>query len=489
MTTPSTPDLLRTLAGHGGRREVVAVWRLAATATVRTPVHPGAGDSAASDAYPVDLAVVRSCDERPMVPGTTLRGLFRHHLTDRLAAFDKAEPAAVRTVFGDAADDGHQGRVCVLDAAVDCTAVGLAVRNRINAATGAADRGALFDMELLPVGATFPVRIEVTVQAGDDEQALLGAVVAAAAGLDDELGIRLGRATGRGYGRLRTGKWHAMRWSLTDTAGASVWDERDPAGPFLDDDAPAGATPAAAVVAALGEGVPSLSAVADRRRYAVLDLPLNLPHGLDDQDDLGDVGGTRQRPGTSVAGPMVAELRRALRAIADLNGDAVAARQRADDVLRRTFGGDADDLLPARCRVEFATVTAGGAVNRPRVSLDQHSAAIRHLFHDTVLTDVTLHTRLVVREPAPEHLAVLALLVQAAHAGLLGFGAHTSVGYGGARLAPPATLTLVTPDGKGLTRRVIQLDPTDTDPGEEITGWLKALDACLKVAPCLEVAR
>ncbi|MGQ0776308.1 MAG: hypothetical protein ACT4NY_18090 [Pseudonocardiales bacterium] len=59
--------------------------------------------------------------------------------------------------------------------------------------------------------------------------------------------------------------------------------------------------------------------------------------------------------------------------------------------------------------------------------------------------------------------------MQAAHAGLLGFGAHTSVGYGGARLASPATLTLVTPDGKGLTRRVLQLDPTNgADPGNEI---------------------
>lgn len=484
MTPMSTPDLVRALAGHGGRRHPVAVWRLTATATVRTPVHPGAGDSSASDAYPVELAIVRGCDGRPAVPGTTIRGLLRHHLVDRLAAFDEGEPAAVRAVFGDADDDGHQGRVCVLDAGVDCAAVGLAVRNRIDPGTGAAARGALFDMELLPVGATFPVRIEVTVHAGDDEPALLGAVVAAAAGLDDELGIRLGRSTGRGYGRLSTGRWRAARWSLADTASATVWDEHDPAGPFLDDDAATGGTPREAAAAALGDGERDPATMPDRRSHAVLDLALALPHGLGDQDGLDDgVGGSRQRPGTSVGGPMVAELRRALRAVADLSGDGVTARCRADGVLRRTFGGSADDLLPSRCRVEVAAVTAGGAVSRPRVSLDQHSAAIRHLFHDAVLTDVTLRARVVVRDPAPEHLAVLALLVQAAHAGRLGFGAHTAIGYGGARLAEPATIAFVNPDDDGVPqRRVMPLDPASgTDPGGEIAGWFEALDDCLEV--------
>ncbi|MFN2496725.1 MAG: RAMP superfamily CRISPR-associated protein [Pseudonocardiaceae bacterium] len=388
------------LAGRGGHRDVVAVWRLAATATVRTPVHPGAGDSPVSDAYPVDLAVVRGCDGSPMVPGTTLRGLLRHHLADRLAAWGGDEPRAVRAVFGDADDDGHQGRVCVLDATVEGPTVGLAVRNRIDQATGAAARGALFDMELLPAGANFPVHLEVAVHRGDDEPALLAAVVAAAAGLDGELGIRLGRSTNRGYGRLSTGIWRATRWSLNDLAGAAAWDERDPAGPFVDDDASTGVTPRAAVTAELGDREPGLATVADQRRHAVLDLVLTLPHGLDDQDGPGAtaaVGG--QRAGTSVAGPIVAELRRALRAVAGLSGDPDAARGQADSLLRDTFGGAADDLRPSRCRVEFATVIADDVTIRPRVFLDQHSAGIRHLFHDSVLTQVTLQVRVVVREP------------------------------------------------------------------------------------------
>jgi len=128
-------------------------------------------------------------------------------------------------------------------------------------------------------------------------------------------------------------------------------------------------------------------------------------------------------------------------------------------------------------------VTAGGAVSRPRVSLDQHSAAIRHLFHDAVLTDVTLRARVVVRDPAPEHLAVLALLVQAAHAGRLGFGAHTAIGYGGARLAEPATIAFVKPDDDAVPqRRVLPLDPASgADPDGEIAGWFEALDDCLEV--------
>lgn len=479
MATPRgevTVTAERRLAGQGGTRRVHSVWRMCADATVITPLHSGSGqlDHLPSEERP-DMALTQDADGSPCILGSTLRGLLRHHLAARLCGYRSDDSTAERVtsrLFGSARDDGHHGRIDVRDATVKADSIQVAIRNRLHPGRGVVDATALFDMELIPVGSTFPIEATVTVEDGADELELLSQACAALAGFDDVNGIRVGMATNRGYGKVRTSGWRAYRWAFADGEWFA-YDSRDPEADFLDKELTPYATAHDAVDAALKQaGMRGAMDVSDHRVFAALRVPIRVPGGWNELDWIERQSGPVPerdpvtRTGTSIAGAVRAEIRRALRAILPSDD--------ADALFADIFGGDAGSDRPpepSRCRVEMAKVVSDGLERRPRVALNPHSREVRHLFHDVVLADGKAELTFIVEggkggDVSPEDLAVLVLIVKALYAGRVAFGGHSSVGYGRAELDGTASLRL--PDGETLS-----LTPDDEEP--RVDSWLKAL--------------
>lgn len=151
--------------------------------TVASALHVGTGRG---DAL-VDDTVAHDACGRPIVPGTTLAGLLR-------AMTSRMRPESEERLWG--STEGASP-VLVDDAVIDLGGKGIGTRAgiAIDRHTGAVTPGALYEHAVVPAGARLTLRLET-----DDRELeadllqLLGALRAD--------GLRVGRATTRGMGRL-----------------------------------------------------------------------------------------------------------------------------------------------------------------------------------------------------------------------------------------------------------------------------------------------
>jgi CRISPR/Cas system CSM-associated protein Csm3 (group 7 of RAMP superfamily) len=187
------------------------------TLVANTAIHIGTGDSNEL----TDALIRRDKDGRPFIPGTAIAGSIRALLT-RLAPRlgkspcialnatevkqDKPCNCAVCNLFGDINPTDENGstaeasRLLIFNAYQDETTTCRSIIRDgvgIDRATGAAARasGVKFDMEIIPAGVAFKLRIELRDVSDSDEQLL-------AAGLSEwEKGrLRLGGRVSRGLG-------------------------------------------------------------------------------------------------------------------------------------------------------------------------------------------------------------------------------------------------------------------------------------------------
>ena len=192
---------------------------ITASLVARTAIHLGSGQESGV----TDALIRRDGSGRPLIPGTALAGALRAMLTrlgPRLAGVGlcvalqhKAEDKAARQscqcgvcrLFGDINPSDDSGshstasKVLVFNAQLAGEPPPSAVRDGvgINRTTGAAARaGAVkFDLEVLPAGATFTLRLELRNQDAQDE-ALLAAGLAEWQAGRAWLGGRVGRGLG-----------------------------------------------------------------------------------------------------------------------------------------------------------------------------------------------------------------------------------------------------------------------------------------------------
>ena len=172
--------------------------RFSGRLVLESDLHVGNGDVDGNRAM-----FARDAGGRPVIPGSTLKGALRACLDSKTA--DK--------LFGTAKDDGtgSMGRVIFYAAELrpdsvnpgDLPAggdgVAIATHVAIDRAHGGAEDRKLFQLEIVPAGASFDfdaVALGAPEEAGDDIRTALAPLAA---------GLALGRGVGKGNGRLRLG--------------------------------------------------------------------------------------------------------------------------------------------------------------------------------------------------------------------------------------------------------------------------------------------
>jgi CRISPR/Cas system CSM-associated protein Csm3 (group 7 of RAMP superfamily) len=193
------------------------------TLVARTAVHVGCG--VASDT--TDSPLRRDARGRHLIPGTAIAGSLRslatrlaprvrlphaaQHCTALVPGRDPRRPCGcpVCTLFGSErpGDEeggegagGHASRIWVYNAMLEEPRGGTTIRDQcgIDRSTraGAAEAGAKFDLETLPAGSKFALRIEFDTAIGPDSEVLLAAVLAECCAGRLTLGGRAARGLG-----------------------------------------------------------------------------------------------------------------------------------------------------------------------------------------------------------------------------------------------------------------------------------------------------
>lgn len=292
--------------------------------TVASALHIGTGRG---DGF-VDDTVVRDVAGRPIVPGTTLAGHLRA-LGERIA------PDLESKLWG---SEDAASPVNVDDAVIDLGGRGMGTRAgiRIDRDTGAVATGALYEHAVVPAGSRLTLVLETDdVALHDHVLALLGAV--------RRDGLRIGRATSRGMGRLvATGDPCVSRLDLACPSDLVSAARGNPptATPIMVEAPSTGMTH---VEVAWTSPVPVLSR--DPRPVGEVDtLPL-----LVEAVEAGDVAGYRiALPGSSIKG---------------------ALRAHAERIVRTVDPSRDDDRLPFIDRL-FGSAKADGTGRRGAVVVD-----------------------------------------------------------------------------------------------------------------------
>lgn len=186
----------------------------------------------------VELAkVVRNATGEPILRGSTLAGVLRHHHRRALGlAPTDPDPAPIQSIWGSATNRGagSMSTLTILDSAAALPAhesiharPGIA----IDPATRTVNPGALFFEEVLPAGTRFTVRLHLRVPrtSTDEWWEQVRLAFSALDSTGHHAAVSLGRRSGKGRGAVRTMEWRARTHDLDTFEGAVAWATRPPA--------------------------------------------------------------------------------------------------------------------------------------------------------------------------------------------------------------------------------------------------------------------
>ena len=305
----------------GGVRQMVAHWVITGDIVLETAAHFG-GETYNN----VDMAVLRDpLTGCPLLPGTSLAGALRGHLSDVLGGYrSKSESGDVASLFGAArsSEEGSQSPLIVFDSygklPEDAT---FEIRDgvSIEPALGIAEAHKKFDIEVLPAGTVFNFRLDLIVDDPDKENKLINLLNIALEGLEKG-DISFGMRRSRGYGAIRATHWRAKRYDLSTKGGWMEWLLSDPKEP-LDKEGDEKESPWDALLAAYS--ALKKEKIEDKRNRLVARVELSFPRGilvrspgvgLDAPDAVHlHSGGKAILPGTSLAGVLRNRSRRKTR--------------------------------------------------------------------------------------------------------------------------------------------------------------------------------
>lgn len=166
-----------------------------------------------------DSPVIKDTHNRPIIPGSTLKGFFRANSERILRSFlseDKAK-SIIEEVFGDAEDHAS----CMFFGDLKAVKAELDVRKHImiDPETGAVSPGRLFEVEFVKEGAIFEGGNLIARNISPCYLGLLHAVKA----LTDEQLIRIGGFKSRGYGAVKM-DFHRISIMLPGVAMDKLYD-------------------------------------------------------------------------------------------------------------------------------------------------------------------------------------------------------------------------------------------------------------------------
>jgi CRISPR/Cas system CSM-associated protein Csm3 (group 7 of RAMP superfamily) len=448
------------MAGPGQVRPLSARWVIEGDVILISAAHVGGREEG-----PADLNVLRErTSNKPLLTGSSLAGALRGHLADILGGFRSLEHADVGSLFGRVGatdgelDTGDQSHLIVFDSVAELPlhrAEELRDGVAINAASGTAQAHKRFDLEVLPAGTRFPIRVELLAPSEREEVRLVSLLIAALSGLTPG-NIALGARRARGLGGLRSERWRAVRYDLSKQTDWLAWLTSDPCVP-IDASAPDHKDARDACLAAWPGA--QLIALSNERRRVTARVQLHFSSGLlirsaPTSADAPDAvhlssGGQPILPGTSLAGVLRARARRILRVVRQQHGD-------AEVWLERLFGtepGDRDKALSAsRLRVSESVIRNAKPLRQTRVQIDRFTqgTAPTALFEEEPVFGGEVEVRIELRLPeaseSPElaEVGLLLLLLKDLLTGDLVIGGTGSIGRG----AVYGTATITLADGR-----------------------------------------
>jgi len=418
-----------------------------------TPAHFGNGDG--SDETDLPLLADEVDPTRPLLTGASLAGALRAYLR-RVSADPALEIALFGGAHGD--DEGEQSPLIVDDALGQAAGIELRDGVKLDPATRTAAEGALFNIETWAAGTTFPLRLELLLVEGKDNEVALQALAAALTGLTND-GITLGMRKRRGYGQVRVMQWRVRRFNLAENVD-DLLDWLQKGNDRLDDN---NKVHTVAMVDSSGKPLPddelmsvllkafgsSAPPIPNKESVFLLTAEFGLEsslliRGSTGRDDLGpDMvhlhskrnGKGKQEPapilsGTSLAGALRA---RATRILNTLNPD------KTQPIIAEMFGPEMKGkVTPRASRViveECEIVNAVTDLVQNRIRIDRFTGGVVEgaLFSEQPAfgkQDTGLTIRLRLLDPKDHEIGLLLLLLKDLWTGDLPLGGEISVGRG-----------------------------------------------------------
>ncbi len=405
-------------------RKIVKRVVVEGTLVLQTPAHFGSGDEAGA----LMPLIVDERKGKPLLTGASIAGALRSYVWSVEKGYGQAQSSNSRAalLFGGVREDdkGEQSRLIVDDALSENGAFELRDGVRIDGKSRTAADKALYTFVVWKARTSFPLRFELIITEGDNEQQLLQGLTTALSGLQRGE-ITLGARKGRGYGRAKVAEWHVCTYDMKNKADLMAW---------LRGKEPKNATKTEDIHAALG-----VSPLEDKRQLFTLEATFALRSTLLIRADstVSDMGHLRSDgksvlSGTSLAGAIRA---RALK-IANTLG-----RADAEAFINKLFGafGDTDgdeaaqkERIASRITFEEHTITGGefGMV-QSRVSIDRFTggALDTALFNQQPQIGGTVTLRCRIKNPEEGEIGLL-LLLKDLWTGDLALGGESSVGRG-----------------------------------------------------------
>ena len=431
-------------------RQLSKRWVIEGDLVLQTPTHLDNGDTDGIVDMPL---LLDEATGRALLPGTSLAGALRNYLRERRHGFEKRAPdALIEALFGGEKgdDEGNQSALIIDDALGEMPGIELRDGVRIDPITRTAKidvdngttRGYKYDLQLLEAGTTFPLRMELLLSRGNDQQQMKQMLALALHGL--EAGeVAIGLRKRRGFGVCRVERWRVTRYDFTKPTDLLAWLAEDhPDWKFAPGDQRSGQH----IADLLGV---SLERVEDRRNlcrihaHFIIDGSLLIRAGFGEQDRGPDTvhlhsarpGGARKPvlSGTSLAGALRHRAERILRTI----GNAAQATTMIDNMFgpARITSGDKQKARSSRLIVSETVIENPVNLVQNRIRIDRFTGSVHGtgLFNEQPVfgkNDTLVAIDLTLRNPQDAEIGLLLLLLKDLWTGDLPLGGEVGIGRG-----------------------------------------------------------
>lgn len=431
-------------------RQIGERWVIEGDLVLQTPTHLGNGDTDGIVDMPL---LLDEATGRALLPGTSLAGALRNYLRERRHGFEKRAPdALIEALFGGEKgnDEGSQSALIIDDALGEMPGIELRDGVRIDPITRTAKididdgvlRGYKYDLQLLEAGTTFPLRMELLLSRGNDQQQMKQMLALALHGL--EAGeVAIGLRKRRGFGVCRVERWRVTRYDFTKPTDLLAWLAEDhPDWKFAPGDQRSGQH----IADLLGV---SLERVEDRcnrcriHAHFIIDGSLLIRAGFGEQDRGPDTvhlhsarpGGARKPvlSGTSLAGALRHRAERILRTI----GNAAQATTMIDNMFgpARITSGDKQKARSSRLIVSETVIENPVSLVQNRIRIDRFTGSVHGtgLFNEQPVfgkNDTLVTIDLTLRNPQDAEIGLLLLLLKDLWTGDLPLGGEIGIGRG-----------------------------------------------------------
>jgi len=432
-------------------RQISKRWVIEGDLVLQTPTHLGNGDTDGIVDMPL---LLDEATGRALLPGTSLAGALRNYLRERRHGFEqRAVDALIEALFGGEKgnDEGNQSALIVDDALGAMPGIELRDGVRIDPITRTAKidvdngvlRGYKYDLQLLEAGTTFPLRMELLLSRGNDQQQVNRMLALALHGLETGE-IAIGLRKRRGFGVCRVERWRVTRYDFTKPADLLAWLAEDH--PDWGHVTPGDRRSGQHIADLLGV---SLERVEDRRSLCriharfIIDGSLLIRAGFGEQDRGPDTvhlhsvrpGGARKPvlSGTSLAGALRHRAGRILRTV----GNSEWAMQKIDSMFgpAEITGGNKQKARSSRLIVSETVIENPVNLVQNRIRIDRFTGSVHGtgLFNEQPVfgkNDTLVAIDLTLRNPQDAEIGLLLLLLKDLWTSDLPLGGEVGIGRG-----------------------------------------------------------